>query len=328
MLIPEEEEDFSVDVAGSEGEEEETEGEFEQELEVALEAALSESETEDTQAKSFFPTASSSEQLNQSLIAQVLAGKDSADRAQVLRVAYQAGVEKDDPLFAVLLATGQLEQLLFKKPDEIEELFQKWKKQWQSDLKEAGAILESEREQFRLFLNEVNDTLSLKSKAALDVQKRNISNTVSHLVRQAAFEKVAHDAYALIGAGLVLLGAVGIGVALGLAMPKLAKAPELDPAGPRQLTLEEASALDWGLSEAGKFARSHPELIQWTRSKEGRYARQFMQWNQTLLSGSGLRVCEREVSQLGVTLRLEGREAKSGFCTLWTLPPEKRSFVQ
>ena len=138
MLIPEEEEEFSVDVDESEGEEV---VELDEELEVALDAALSEDEKEEPQAKSFFPTASSSEQLNQSLIAQVLAGKDSADRAQVLRVAYQAGVEKDDPLFAVLLATGQLEQLLFKKPDEIEELFQKWKKQWQSDLKEAGAIL-------------------------------------------------------------------------------------------------------------------------------------------------------------------------------------------
>ena len=84
-----------------------------------------------------------------------------------------------------------------------------------------------------------------------------------------------------------------------LAIPFFQAQPKLDPSGPRQLTLREALALDWALS------------------KEGQYARQFMKWNQTLLGGKDRRVCSSEVSRLGVTLTLEGREAVNGFCTLW-----------
>jgi hypothetical protein len=51
----------------------------------------------------------------ESLISQVLKGKDSKFRCHVIQTAYRYGLNKNDPLFIVLLATGQLELLLEKK---------------------------------------------------------------------------------------------------------------------------------------------------------------------------------------------------------------------
>jgi hypothetical protein len=264
---------------------------------------------------------------NRTLIARVLDGRTSYEREQILRTAYEADIKGDDPLFAVLLATGQLEFLLNKKPDELDRVFKDWQVKWNYDLKYADALFEQHSSKLRHYINETEEKLKLHSQAALDVQSKNISDSVNHLVKKAAFEKVAHDAYALICAGTVLLGAVGIGCVLGLAMPRFFK-PALDPIGARQLTLEEAKALDWGMSESGRFARNNPELIRWIKSSQGQYARKFMTWNQNLLGGRDKFICERDVEQLGVTLRLEGKEAKSGYCTLWTRSPEERRFIK
>jgi hypothetical protein len=86
----------------------------------------------------------------------------------------------------------------------------------------------------------------------------------------------------------------------------------LDPTGPRQLTLEQAEALQWAASAEGKFARS------------------FMSWNQDLLSRdrTGQLACANEVKRLGVTLEmLPDRKATAGFCTLWVQPPNQREFA-
>jgi hypothetical protein len=206
-------------------------------------------------------------------------------------------------------------------------LFKIWQQKWTDDLNYANAILTQEREQIRLLIDDTQETLKLQSKAALDVQKRNITKTVTELVKKAAFEKVAHDANALICAGLILLGAVGLGVVLGLAIPVFSQPPELDPAGLRQLTLEEAKAMEWGLSAEGKFARNNRELIEWAKSQEGNFAHQLMQWNQDLLVGKSTKQCEIDAKKLGVTLELGGRLAKSGYCTLWIKPPHEREFV-
>ena len=305
-----------------------TEAEIE-EFQGRLNAALGKYESQIPQRPhNFFPGAVSSWQKNESLMSQVLEGKTPKDRAKILEVIYAAEIEKDDPLFAVLLATGQLENLLNKQPTELKQIFRDWKQSWAKELKHSQNILEQEREQIRLLIDEVAENVKEQGQAALNVHKRNISKSVSDLVRKAAFEKLALNVNALIFAGLFLLGAVGIGFVLGLSVHSAAKKPTLAPGEPRQLTLEEASAMDWGMTEAGQFARSNPELIKWLRSSEGQYARQLMSWNQTLLSGKGKKLCEKDVLELGVTFKLEGRLSKNGFCLLWVRPPEQRKFVE
>ncbi|MGA9379288.1 MAG: DUF6753 family protein [Phormidium sp.] len=267
-----------------------------------------------------------------SLISQVLKGKDPEFRAHVINTAYRYGLDKNDPLLIILLATGQLELLLEQKPDEIDNFFKQWQSRWQSDLKDSQAIISQELEQVQQFVDNwaqsSRELLERQSKAAISVQSRNISNSVKTLVRQAALEKVAHDIWSVIFGSGVVFSAIGIGVFVGIAIPRFTPSPELDPTGLRQLTLKEAAALEWGLSNEGQFAQKNADTIRWAMSNEGKYARQFMSWNQALLSEkNGKKLCETEVNRLGVTLTVEGKPSKGGFCTLWTRSPQERQFV-
>jgi hypothetical protein len=138
---------------------------------------------------------------DRSLLAMVLEGKTSQERERILEVAYHAGVEGDDPLFAVLLATGQLELLLSKKPSELNLIFDSWQQRWSEELQYADAMFEQQSSKLRHFIDRAEKTLELQSRAALDVQSKSISDSVNHLVKKAAYEKVAHDIFALIRAG-------------------------------------------------------------------------------------------------------------------------------
>ena len=68
---------------------------------------------------------------------------------------------------------------------------------------------------------------------------------------------------------------------LGLAIPMFHKPPPpaLDPKGVRQLTLEEAKALEWAMSDVGRSARENPELVRWATGPGGQYAKELMEWN-------------------------------------------------
>jgi hypothetical protein len=93
----------------------------------------------------------------------------------------------------------------------------------------------------------------------------------------------------LIAAGVLLLVTAGLGGLLGIAGLSWYQASRpIDPAGPRQLTLEQAKALEWATSAEGVFARN------------------LMNWNQDLLSRdrNGQLVCANEVKRLGVTLEM------------------------
>jgi len=71
------------------------------------------------------------------------------------------------------------------------------------------------------------------------------------------------------------------------------------------LTLEEADLLAWATSERGQLAYN------------------LMDWNSGILDSLS---CTEEVKRLGVTLKVQGRPATYGFCTVWVVPPDKRRF--
>lgn len=250
---------------------------------------------------------SNGDEVNDSLIRDVLEGRSPEFRSEVLKVAYRSGIEKDDPLWSVMVATGQLESLLHEKPEEIKRIVALCSEGLKKDVEVARAFVEQS-------VADAERSLSYQAEASVKLQQKNISAATKILVRQAALEKISYDIYALVKGGLVTLAAVGVGIVLGFLASSMSirsqPQPELDPTGTRQLTLEEAISLDWATS------------------KEGKFAKQFMQWNQTLLSGKEQRVCEREVERLGVTLVIEGREAIDGFCTLWVKPPGQVDVVE
>jgi len=265
-------------------------------------------------------------------MAQALEEMSTKDREIVLRTAMETDVKGDDPLFIFLIAMGKIELLLHKKPVEIgvhfDRHYQEWKKDWQRRLKYSNALFTEQSKVLRSHINDTKEAMELTSQAALEAHGDTIGEAVDSLVKQAAFTKISHNATALTKAAFYIFLSILLGIGFGLLIPRLWKA-ELDPMGARQLTLEQAKALEWAMSDVGQAARQNPELIQWITSSQGKYAKDFINWNQVLLTKQGSKfLCEKDAEKLGVVLRLEGREAKTGFCTLWVRSPEKRKYVE
>lgn len=232
--------------------------------------------------------------IKDSLLSLALEEQDEAFKNKVYEIVIQTGIDVDDPAFLMMIASGRLEKLLEESPKELSALFDQW-----SDLVHSQ-------------LADYQKGLEHYEQAAVKGQQKAIARAVSDLIRKTAVEKFLHSFNAVsIGLGaVVILVAAGMGGLLGAGWATWQQAQvDYSPAQPRRLTLEEANALQWAMSEDGKFAR------------------QLLEWNQDLLSRSGSsRLCEQETAQLGVTRIVGSKAAKNGFCTLWVVPPAQRQF--
>ncbi|MEM9927718.1 MAG: DUF6753 family protein [Cyanobacteria bacterium P01_D01_bin.50] len=59
-------------------------------------------------------------------LAEALNGKSEEFKKQVLSFAVSCGLSQDDPLFLILVATGQLEVMLKDAPEVLQLLFETW----------------------------------------------------------------------------------------------------------------------------------------------------------------------------------------------------------
>lgn len=222
------------------------------------------------------------------LLDLAIRGKDDAFKARVWEIVVQTGLDPDDPAFLMMIATGRLQVLLEDSPKEMEAIFD----QWQTQLYEH---------------------LQSYEKAAVKGQQKAIAHAVTALIKRTEFERAIHSVPSLIAAGILLLIAASVGGLLGIGGTIWYQSSNLDPNGPRQLTQEQANALEWATTNEGKFARN------------------LMEWNRDLLSRdrADQLACTKEVKRLGVTLEMgtSSRKAVSGFCTVWVQPPSQRKFV-
>lgn len=222
------------------------------------------------------------------LLDLAIRGKDDAFKARVWEIVVQTGIDPDDPTFLMMVATGRLQVLLEDNPKEMEAMFDQWQTQ-------------------------LYDHLQTYEKVAVKGQQKAIAQAVTALIRRTEFERAIHSVPSLIAAGILLLIAAGVGGLVSISAMSWYQSSRLDTAGPRQLTQEEANALEWATTNEGKFARS------------------LMEWNRDLLSrdSTGQLACAKEVKRLGVTLEMgaSSKKAVSGFCTVWVQPPNQRKFV-
>jgi hypothetical protein len=141
-------------------------------------------------------------------------------------------------------------------------------------------------------------------KASLAGIKHEISKTTNQLVAEAIAKgneaKSVVTYKSLIGAGAMLLATLLVGGVCGLGAARWIA--QMDDRG---LTAEQIKALEWG------------------QSNEGRFAQQFFAWNPDLLN----RECEARARDLGA-IRVNGRTYTSGYCFLWTQPPDERGFEE
>ncbi len=65
-------------------------------------------------------------QLDRTILALALRGKDESFKAKVYEIVIQTGLDPEDPAFLLLIATGRLELLLEESPKQLEALFDQW----------------------------------------------------------------------------------------------------------------------------------------------------------------------------------------------------------
>ena len=214
------------------------------------------------------------------ILEELLGQVDDKTEAQIRRIVSAFGIDENDALFLLLLSNSSVQVLLEQAPNHF-------------------------RQTFEYAHQKVLDSIDQYEQAARRGVERQVSESVKELMQKAGARKAQVTLKSLIGAGIIALGLVGLGLFSGWSYAQWRQAQvAMAPGEPRQLTLNEAEALDWATSS------------------EGQDARQILEWNEDLLGGE----CQQQVKELGVTIQMGTRKAKSGFCLLWTQPPSEREF--
>lgn len=197
-------------------------------------------------------------------------------------------------------ATGS--QLISGVKDQVTELRQfttSQRTQIKQDIGEVLVLAQQERDKLHQDLAAALKVASQKHLAAVEDQANTLIENAGTKLRGKYLKELMTPV--VIAAAVVF----GIGGLTGWTFHKAAMG-ELDPAGPRQLSLEQ-----W-------------QSLQWAVSQEGQLAHNLIEWNQPNLSeciaGQGV-----GNESLGVS-GYEERPIKYGNCALWVVPPGKRQF--
>lgn len=220
--------------------------------------------------------------ITSSQLDSLLAGEDPEFVAKVLQIVRETGLRPNDPLFMILASTSILRVLLEDAPQQLKATYD--------------------------YCNQdmLNNLSAYEAAAAKGTEKR-IATAVDQLVEKTQISKARLTAQTALPVGLMFVITLALGVLGGLSFVRWQdNQVAQDPTGRRQLTLEEANALNWALS------------------KEGKLAKNIMDWNENLAN----RGCERDIKELGITYRLGNKQAVSGFCTVWVAPASDRKFVK
>ncbi|BDA69978.1 hypothetical protein CAL7716_041440 [Calothrix sp. PCC 7716] len=159
---------------------------------------------------------------------RLLEGKNADFQRRVLAITVEHGLSTNDPLFLVMLATGQLQVLLEDKPNELDNLFKRWSES-------------------------IYDQLEKAKRTATSGQEIEIRKMVDRLIKHSESKERSRLKVMIPALGL-LSSAIGFGVLAGLAVP-IWLAGGYAPVQPRKLTVAEAETLQWSKSPEGKLAR-------------------------------------------------------------------------
>ena len=170
---------------------------------------------------------------NESYLNRLLEGKDADFQRRVLAVAVEHGLSTSDPLFLMMLATGQLQVLLEDKPNELDNLFQRW----------SEAIY---------------DHLEKAKRTAVLGQEVEIRKMVDRLIKHCESKERSRLRVMLPATGL-LVAAIGFGVLTGLSVPVWLDGGYAS-GKPKLLTVKEVENLRWIKSDRGQLARN---IIIW-----------------------------------------------------------------
>lgn len=234
------------------------------------------------------------------LLDRLLEGRDEQYKAKVLQlVTYYGITDFNDPLFLLLLATGQLQILLVDAPKDLGDLFVQGNKQtkqifdrWAKEISacllgvEQGIVI---RQQAAV----AESTKLMVDKILKDAEERQ-----KNFVKQAELAESRRLFKSILPAAGIVSGIFAIGCLMGATVPPYLQGGYV---GTRNLTADDVASLNWA------------------KSTQGKKAKQLMDWNADYLP-----TCEKDAKSLGVKFSLGKSQATQGYCILWTRPPQDR----
>ncbi|PSB02791.1 DUF6753 family protein [Merismopedia glauca] len=214
-----------------------------------------------------------------SLLDDFLAEQPTELQNRILGLSLKLGIPTNDPFYVFLIVAGYVEGLLEDKPKQVDALFEDWEARLRADLE-----LESQR------------ALEQQNKAI----KIEMIKATKELLNKSKLEQRQITWWNYFQGGGVVLGAIAVGIVLGLAVPPW---------------------LEGGLTESRKLTTVQSESLHWATSNEGKLARQIMDWNRDTLAD---RSCKEDAKKLKVTIVVGQKKAKSGYCVIWVVPARER----
>jgi len=231
------------------------------------------------------------------LLEILLRDKSDAFRARVMEIVALLGVYPSDPLFYVLISTGSLQALLEQSPHELEFMFNSWSDRLIDRFHQEDKALQQRMEAY--------------SSGAIKLYQKDVAKGVNDLINKTSVKQAQRSLPTLIWAGGICAAILTLGLVsgwlAGSAQTANALTNRLDPKGMRRLTLNELNTLNWA------------------SSKEGRYAKNLLEWNHSLLANQGAE-CQQQAKNLGLVLKVGEKQTANGFCPLWVVAPNQRKF--
>ena len=215
------------------------------------------------------------------MLAEALKGKSEDFKQRVMDFAGKSGLSKDDPLFLVLVATGQLEIMLEDAPETLKVLFKTWNQDLANNLEKVEQV-------------------------AVERQKVAIDRAAQALIHESLVREGRNIINSIYPAVIVFFLIFAAGFIGGVSIP-----PWIVGVLGKGYTLVKSNNLTWEELDA----------MKWAMSNEGRFARNLIDWNRGYLENGE---CIKDTQKLGVVLSQYNRKAKSGFCLIWTKPPQER----
>jgi hypothetical protein len=174
------------------------------------------------------------------LLAEALKGKSEDFKRRVLDFASRSGLSHDDPLFLVLVATGQLEVMLQDAPHTLQLLFHTWNKELANNLEQVEQV-------------------------AIERQKVAINRAAQALIHKSLLREGRSIIYSVVPAAIVFFFIFTVGFIAGVSIPPWITgllSGGYTKVQSSTLTWNELEAMKWAMSREGKFARN---LINWNR---------------------------------------------------------------
>ncbi|MEM7581646.1 MAG: DUF6753 family protein [Mastigocoleus sp.] len=218
------------------------------------------------------------------LLTEALKGKSENFKNKVLNFAFSSGLSQDDPLFLLLIATGQLEVMLEEAPETLKVLFKSWNHDLANNLEKVEQV-------------------------AVERQKVAIDRAAQALIHQSLLREGRNIINSVLPASVVFFLIFSVGFISGILMPSWIVG--IVGGG---YTKVQSSTLTW----------NELDTMKWGMSNEGQFARNIMNWNRGYLENGE---CIKDAQKLDIVLTQYNRQGKSGFCLVWTVPPDKRKFA-